>query len=96
MTTSKKTMWFVMVCYMMLVATFMVLYCTFYTSVEGKPGNGEISISQSMKNPNLKFAISLTYVVLALYYLFFFLSLCNNLRLIMDLEKRMIFTFVFG
>merc|ERR1712076_56522 len=74
----------------------MVLYCTFYTAIEGDPGNGEISINQEIKNDSLKAALFLTYVVLALYYIYYFISLCNNLRLIVELEKRQVVVFVFS
>lgn len=80
----NKTLIFMVLWYMVMVITFMILYCTFYTSVEGNPGAGELSVNQELTNTNLKLALNITYVVMGLYYLYFFISFCSNLARIMS------------
>ena len=87
---------FLVFMYVLTTVVFMALYCIFYISVEGNPGAGEISINQQGKNELLRKALFATYAYLGLYYLYYFVSLCNNLRLIVDLEKSALIIFCFS
>ena len=81
--------------YFALTTCFTVLYSVFYYNIVSDPGYAEISINQ--KTPlQLRNMLYITYGFLVVYYIYYLIMLCKNLRMIMDLERASIAIFCFS
>jgi hypothetical protein len=83
---NKVMMCFLVVFYLLLVASFMTLYIAYFQAVKGDPAFvGEIKLDEEAFKDNeiVSIPLSVLAILLCIYYVWFLCALANHLRLIM-------------
>ena len=83
---SKAMMTFLGIIYVVLVIDFMVLYCLFFFKAQTDPSVGDFGTSDLKVNmqedPALFYALLVTCGLLTVYYILYFIAVCNAIRVI--------------